>query len=121
VVTNNRYSVEEGQLIVREQSTDRVVRRQTFEVPVLQVLTLPGGDGYLVLLDFSATKKPTFENLFKVGTDGAIVWKAELPRSPDAFVSMRHCGKHVEAQTWNGYRVEIDLESGRATNTWFVK
>jgi hypothetical protein len=120
-MANNGYSIEDGQLIVREQSTDRVVRRQTFEVPVLQVLTLPGGDGCLVLLDFSATKKPTFENLFKVGTDGAIVWKAELPQSHDAFVSMSDCGDHVEANTWNGYRVEIDLESGRAKRTWFVK
>ena len=88
---------------------------------VLQVITLPKGDGCLVLLDPSATKKPTFENLFKVGADGSIVWKAELPRSHDAFVETIDCGNHVEAQTCNGDRVEIELESGRTKNARFVK
>jgi len=120
-MASNAYSFESGQLIVREQATGRVVCRQTFEVPVLQVLALPGGNGCLVLLDPSATKDPTFENLLKVGADGAVVWRAELPKSHDAFVSVSNCSDHVEAQTWNGYRVEIDLESGRAKKTWFVK
>lgn len=88
---------------------------------MLQVLSLPKSSGCLVLLDPSASKKPTFENLFKVSSDGVIKWKAVLPQFHDAFISVVDCDNHVEAQTWNGQRVEIDLESGRTKNVRFVK
>jgi hypothetical protein len=88
---------------------------------VLQVLSLPKSSSCLVLLDPSASKKPTFDNLFKVGSYGVIEWRAVLPQSHDAFVSVVDYDDHVEAQTWNGQRVEIDLASGRTKNARFVK
>lgn len=118
---NVDYSIEKGQLVIQELRTRRVVRRETFEAPVLQVLSLPKSSSCLVLLDPSASKKPTFENLFKVGSDGVIEWKAALPQLHDAFVSVVDCDDHVEARTWKGERVEIDLENGRTKSARFVK
>jgi hypothetical protein len=115
------YSMDKGQLVIRELPSCRVIHRKAFEAPVLQVLPLSEIGGCLVLLDPSGTKQPTFENLFKVGPDGSVEWKAELPRSHDAFVSVNEFGDHVEARTWDGDRVEIDLERGRAKNVRFVK
>src|SRR5437764_14211280 len=62
------YSVEKGQLIIRELSTGHVVQ-QVFEAPIIQLLPSSKDDGCLVLLDPSAMKKPTFENLFPSAND----------------------------------------------------
>ena len=120
-MANLDYRLEDGRLIIRELPAGNVVRCDAFEAPVLKVLPLATGDGCLVLLDSSATKKPTFENLFKVGPDGSIDWRARLPDSHDAFVGMIDRGDHIEARTWNGLRVEIDLENGQTRNARFVK
>jgi hypothetical protein len=114
------YSIEQGQLVIRDALTGQVMRCD-FEVAVSKMLPLRKDNACLVLLDPAATKKPNFENLLKVRQDGAVEWKAELPDSHDAFVSMHDCGDHVEANTWNGYHVEIDLNSGRTRNVRFVK
>lgn len=120
-MTSFDYSIEQGQLLIREQPTGRVVRCDAFETTVLQILPLPKSEGCLVLLDPSKSKKTTFENLFRVGPDGSINWTVKLPHSHDAFVRVIDCGDHVEARTWNGQRVEIDLTNGQTTNVTFVK
>ena len=120
-MANYDYDVKEGRLIVRDLIADCVTCRQTFEVPVVQVLTLQSGDGCLVLLEYNASRKPTFENLLRVRPDGTVVWRAELPQSHDAFVAVVDRGNRVEAHTWNGFRVEIDLDTGRTKNVRFVK
>jgi hypothetical protein len=53
---------------------------------------------------------------------GRIKWKAELPQSHDAFISVKltETGE-IEAQTWQGLLVKIDLETGKTTNKEFVK
>jgi len=114
------YNIENGQLVICELVSGEVIRCG-FEVPVLQMLPLSIGDGCLVLLDPDATEKPTFENLLKIQSDGSVQWRTPLPDSNDFFVRMEKCGEHIEANTWNGYRVEIDLNSGRTKNLRFVK
>lgn len=113
------YRIEKGQLVIRELPSGNIVRIGSFEVPVLQILPL--ANGCLVLLDPSATKKPTFENLLMVGADGAVRSRAQLPDSHDAFVRVVERDSGVEAQTWNGQLVEIDLATGRTGNARFVK
>jgi len=113
------YSIEQGQLVIRDLLTGRILRCD-FEAAVSKVLPVPEDD-CLVLLDPAATKRPTFENLFRVRKDGSVEWKAELPQSHDAYVSVRDCDGRIEANTWNGERVEIDLNSGRTKNRQFVK
>src|SRR5437773_351190 len=121
MMTNIDYGIENGQLVVREPTSGKVIWKGGFEAPVYQVVALPGLDGCLVLLDPSATKQPTFENLFKVGPDGSIRWKAQLPRSHDAFTRVIEYADRIEAQTWTGQIVEIDLATGQARNPRFVK
>jgi hypothetical protein len=73
------------------------------------------------LLDPDASKHSTFENLF-LRRHGRIKWKAQLPQSHDAFISVKltETGE-IEAQTWQGLLVKIDLETGKTTNKEFVK
>jgi hypothetical protein len=115
------YSIESGQLVVRELPSGKIVLSCAFEAPVFQIVPLLKLDGCLVLLDPGATKKPTFENLFMVGSDGTVRWRAQLPGSHDAFTYIFERGTCVEAQTWNGQLVEVDLSTGRTRNARFVK
>ena len=73
------------------------------------------------MLDPDASKQPTFENL-SLHQYGRIKWTAQLPQSHDAFVSVKltETGE-VEAQTWQGLLVNIDLETGKTTKKEFVK
>ena len=120
-MTHLDYIVDAGQLVVREGASQRIIRRQTFETPVERVFPLPAGDGCLVLLVYSGSKKFTFDNLFKVGADGSIVWTAELPESHDAFVHAAVHGERIEANSWSCWRVEIDPTNGRITTRAFTK
>jgi hypothetical protein len=89
------------------------------KLPVLQEIETSKGS--LILLDPDASKQPTFENLF-LRRNGRIKWKAELPQSHDAFVSVKSTETgDIEAQTWQGLLVKIDLETGKTTKKEFVK
>ena len=115
------YFLENELLTIREVSSGNIVQCNAFEAPVLQVLPLSRVEGCLVLLDPSAIKKPTFENLFKVSPDGLVDWTVSLPLSHDAFVSVIDRGDYVEARTWKGQSVEINLANGQTRNVRFVK
>ena len=121
MMKNLDYSIENGQLVVSELPSGHVIRRNVFDAPVLQILPLVQCRGCLVLLDPSESKKPTFENLFKIGCDGSINWTVKLPDSHDAFVRMIELDDYVEARTWTGQRVEIDLNSGETKKARFAK
>jgi hypothetical protein len=96
-----------------------VTKAKTNDPAVLQELKT--SEGTLILLDPASSKEPTFQNLF-LRHNRRIKWKAQLPQSHDAFVSI-HLGKagQIEAQTWQGLRVTLDLETGKITNREFVK
>jgi hypothetical protein len=115
------YTIEDGRLVIRNGSSGMRVWQGGFEGPVVQIVALPGREGCLVLLDYSSSKAPTFENLFRVALDGSIIWKAQLPRSHDSFTEMIDRGDRVEARTWTGYLVQIDLTTGRTSDARFVK
>jgi hypothetical protein len=53
---------------------------------------------------------------------GRIKWRAELPESHDAFVEIRLTESgEVEAQTCQGWRARINLETGSTTKEERVK
>lgn len=77
--------------------------------------------GSLILLDPAVSKDPTFGNLL-LKDKGHVKWRAELPQSHDSFVDLRMTETgDVEAKSWCGYLVQIDLETGRIINKEFVK
>jgi hypothetical protein len=83
--------------------------------------TIETSEGTLILLDPGSSKQPTFENLF-LRHNGRVKWKAQLPQSHDAFVSVRLTESgEIEANTWQGFLVKVDLETGKTTKKDFVK
>lgn len=54
--------------------------------------------------------------------DGAIVWTATPGNvGPDAFVSVRLDGTHLVANTWSGFALWLDPQSGHEIGRSFTK
>jgi hypothetical protein len=116
------YKVESGKLVIRAGEAHVAPIVVEFGgVPVYKILPLLSGDRCLVLLDPGFSKAPTFENLLCVEPLGRVVWRAELPKPHDAFADVLLVGTHIEARTWNGYRVEIDPATGTSREIGFSK
>ena len=64
-----------------------------------------------------------FENLLLLGSDGAPVWHAELPKttSGEAYVRFEVIGGKLFANSWSCYRVEISMRTGKIVQSEFTK
>jgi outer membrane protein assembly factor BamB len=86
------------------------------------VAALPiDGERYLILLDTAASKQEVFENLLCVERSGNVVWKAELPDQPDAFVKFEMVVDGLRAWTWSGWMLRLDPATGKILERQFVK
>jgi outer membrane protein assembly factor BamB len=77
----------------------------------------------LVFLRFGEKKRGAFNNLILLRPDGTVIWRAELPNSSsgDAYVEFQFSNGKLFANSWSGYRVEIDVSSGKLLTREFVK
>ncbi len=96
-------------------------RQETW--PVRQTIELPDDKRKLVLFDSSAHLGGRLENLVLLDPAGMFVWAAELPEgtSPDCFVGARIDAGTLLANTWSGYLVTLDPQTGRILAQRFVK
>ena len=86
------------------------------------VAALPiDGERCLILLDTAASKQEVFENLLCVECVGNVVWKAELPDQPDAFVKFEMVADGLRAWTWSGWALRLDPATGKILGRQFVK
>lgn len=93
-------------------------------VTVLDVKELPAENSVIVLLDYMEMGEGPARNLAKFREQGALVWIADLPEtgSRECYVSMDlGVDGAVFANTWNGYRVTIDGETGKVLGQEFTK
>ena len=81
------------------------------------------GDRCIVLLDYEASRKARFENLFCVDTSGKTIWTAELPHADyhDSFVEAEMAQDGLHAWSWSCYFTVFDPADGRIINRKFVK
>ena len=79
------------------------------------------GTRCLVLLDTAASEEKVFENLLCVERSGGVVWKAELPDQPDAFVKFEMTAGGLLAWTWSGWNLKLDIATGKTIIREFVK
>jgi|SoiMethySBSTD1v2_1073268.scaffolds.fasta_scaffold2517946_1 hypothetical protein len=91
--------------------------------PVHHLVELPDGAGVVMVLDWSNKLESRLQNLVCVAHDQSVKWRAELPQTggPDCFVHTSMDGTLVRANTWSGYAIWIDPETGRALKSEFVK
>lgn len=119
---NTSHRIESGKLIIENLSTGVLEWSGDFEgLPVFKVLPINGTTDCLVLLDPGASKQPTFKNLLRVKNTGDIIWRAELPRSHDAYADVLVTNQGVEARSWQGIRVLVSLVDGSVEEIGFSK
>lgn len=85
------------------------------------VIDLPSGD-QLVLYAFSANAADR-GTIVRLRPNRRRRWTAKPPESdaPDAFVSLAYDATGVMADTWQGLRVRLDLDTGAILDSAFVK
>jgi hypothetical protein len=117
------FSFENGKLIVSDPVSGATQwRGLPGGARVADLKLVPGENGAIVLLDYSAQPHGPFQNLLRVDPDGAIVWVAELPTTnADAYVSFDLDRNEVHANSWSGYAVTIDIRSGTVAARSFAK
>lgn len=79
--------------------------------------------GSIVLYDWAAEAAKDGRNLVRVDPMGNVVWRASPPTTgmQDCFVRMQRDGQALTANTWSGYRVSVDLQSGDGAVLEFTK
>ena len=95
--------------------------------PAWKELTLKDSPDRIVLInpDLGPMDRP-FRNLLRRNALNRIVWVAELPdplaaERYDSYVEMAWEGDLVAANSWSGFYVLIDPETGRIRSGEFVK
>lgn len=79
------------------------------------------GTHCVLLLDPDASKRSAFENLLCIDRNGAPVWIAKLPTSPDVFLNLISTSEGLVATTWSGLQILLDQHTGAELKRTFVK
>lgn len=90
-------------------------------VAVRTAIPVEFGTKCILLLAQDANTASTFHNVLCITQDGDLVWKADLPQTPDAFVEIGMEAGAFYATSWSGFRVSLDLTNGRILSREFVK
>jgi hypothetical protein len=89
---------------------------------VISVLAVPGGVDTVVLTEPTATLPKGVPTLFRLRGGGALAWTAEIPTGGDGtYVAAEIQGGRIAANTWDGRRVVIDVDTGRIEAVSFAK
>lgn len=116
------YELQSGEVVVR-QSDGRVRwRGQPDGFPARAIVPLADSDDAVVLFDYIAGPK-NFANLVRITRDGHVVWRMNPPEPsmPDAWVEFEWVGEDLYVNSWSGYRVRVDLTTGKPSASEFVK
>jgi hypothetical protein len=118
------YGVNDGELLVFDDPPTwhgRIEGR-----PVRQAASLSETPDAIVLLEpplIEDSRQP-FPNLLRVGPDGQVVWRAELPEPgdwTDEYVEFGHRDGKLTANSWSCFHVVLDPETGRILSKKFTK
>ena len=118
----SRFRVHDGALEITDDGGRVVWHGRPDELAVEDSRALEDGSGAILLLD-SDHVSARRQNLVRVDSRGAIVWRADLPGDEvaDAYLEMELEPQHVKATSWSGYRVAVDPSTGRVVKREFVK
>lgn len=91
---------------------------------VIGILELPGDTDVIVLTELKSALPKGQASLFRCRLDGRILWTGEVPPGGDGTYTFAEITKDgLEANTWDGRRVIVDIDTGRIrrVNVAFVK
>ncbi len=116
------YELNSGAVVAKGESGRILWTGKPDGYPAKAVLPLPESEDAVVLLDYMAGPK-VFANLVRISPTGEVVWRSDPPETsmPDAWVQCEWRGNDLYVNSWSGYRVKLDLATGRPRTSEFVK
>ena len=88
---------------------------------VQKAAEIPDSNACIVLLD-PGTGSRSFMNLWRYSYENGVVWTAQLPSSAgDAYIDFELDDHRLFANSWTGFRAEIDLITGEILYVRFTK
>lgn len=116
------FELHAGQIVIRDSGGAIRWRGKPDGFPAKAILPLTNSEDAVVLLDRMAGPK-NFANVIRLAPDGRTLWRLSPPEPsmPDAWVQCEWVGDDMYANSWSGYRVQIDLATGRPSRSEFVK
>lgn len=116
------YFIDGGELVVHEPSTAAELwRGKVRDQACLKCAAIPDSDDAILLVEAGSKERPLFENLFRVRSNGDVVWAASTSGSHDSFVDFAFVADELHASTWNGSRMTLCVESGKVISEQFAK
>ena len=86
------------------------------------VLPVPETNDAIVLLNPDEQVNGRFGNLLRLSADGSVSWQAvPVFENNDVFVAVEWLGDKLMANTWSGYRVVVEVDTGLPLETAFTK
>src|SRR5262249_4671989 len=118
-----RYEAAQGDLVASDASSGIIAWRARLDgYAVWKVEAIPGSDDCLALLEYWGRPGYGLRNLIRVGPDGSIAWRAEQPEGDhDRYTGIGWPPEGLEAWSSSGYRVRLDLDTGRILSRTITK
>lgn len=117
------YYLANDELIVEDTDNNDVKwKGKPDGIAVNTLLEIPNLDDCVVLLNYWE-RGNRFQNLLRVTSAGAIVWRARLPSDVgvDAYVRVKWQSGQLLAWSWSGFMSTIDLSTGNIISQEFTK
>jgi hypothetical protein len=95
--------------------------------PAWKQLEIPGsGDKIVLITPDLGPKDGPFPNLLRRDRNNHVIWIATLPdplatARPDSYVDIQWEQSAIAANSWSGFRVLIDPDTGRIVEGEFTK
>jgi hypothetical protein len=110
-----------GQFTVFRSEDGAITWSGSYRTMKISAAFLIDDERCIILLDPGASKQEVFENLLCLESSGSMVWKAELPDQPDVFVKFEIAADGLQAWTWSGWVLRLELTTGKILERHFVK
>lgn len=125
------YRADGKHLVCKDMRTGKQVFRKAFshsqyetlkDLDIREVHVSPDGKDLVLLFDPGPPGYKTVGNLARVTLAGEVLWWAELTDTGrDAYIAVRVDGDKIVATSWECYKCEIDMRSGRILSKAFAK
>ena len=112
-----------GIFCLRENKLEVVLNFIDFDRHYRVLDTIELNDRIIILFDsFEMSKSSQAQNLKCFKLDGTLVWIAEHPtnQTADTYININYDGK-LKANSFGGYLVDLDLETGKILDSIFTK
>jgi hypothetical protein len=123
IVTSFLYTKSDGDLLIVNQGNGEVAYTgKVLDQPIETILPVAGSNDAIILVDYYGGPR-RFKNLLRINPRGQPVWIADLPvpSESDRYVQVQWDENGLTANSWAGYWVKLDPDSGEITNVEFVK